>query len=234
MSPREQAATWGWALMLLMLLGPVLLPWYVVWVLPLAWVLPKAPRTALIAVSSLLGVTLWSTEAMRYPGAFSLNVFVGNWLVVPVIVWLLDRAAARPALTDRQRCAVRGRHRHRGAPAAAGGAAGRLSSAYPQPPARAHARVEVPIVPSGAPSRSSTKARERQHRGAERRPTRPRPRRRRRAPTTTTPARARSAAGTCARSPRGSCAARPATARRRWAPAAPATPRCWRATGPSG
>ena len=89
MSPREQAATWGWALMLLMLLGPVLLPWYVVWVLPLAWVLPKAPRTALIAVSSLLGVTLWSTEAMRYPGAFSLNVFVGNWLVVPVIVWLL-------------------------------------------------------------------------------------------------------------------------------------------------
>ncbi len=89
MSPREQAATWGWALMLLMLLGPVLLPWYVVWVLPLAWVLPKAPRTALIAVSSFLGATLWFAEAGRYPGAFSLNVFVGNWLVVPVIVWLL-------------------------------------------------------------------------------------------------------------------------------------------------
>ena len=89
MSSREQAATWGWALMLLMLLGPVLMPWYVVWVLPLTWVLPKAPRTALIAVSSLLGVTLWSTEALRYPGAFTLNVFVGNWLVVPVIVWLL-------------------------------------------------------------------------------------------------------------------------------------------------
>jgi alpha-1,6-mannosyltransferase len=89
MMPREQAATWGWALLLLMLLGPVLMPWYVVWVLPLAWVLPKAPRTALIAVSSLLGVTLWSAEALRYPGAFSLNVFVGDWLVVPVIVWLL-------------------------------------------------------------------------------------------------------------------------------------------------
>ncbi len=89
MSPREQAATWGWALMLLLLLGPVLLPWYVVWALPLAWVLPKAPRTALIAVSSLLGASLWSAEAMRYPGAFTLNVFVGNWIVVPVIVWLL-------------------------------------------------------------------------------------------------------------------------------------------------
>jgi hypothetical protein len=89
MSPREQAATWGWVLMLLMLLGPVLLPWYVVWALPLAWVLPKAPRTALIATSALLGATLWSTEALRYPGAFSVNVFVGNWLVVPVIVGLL-------------------------------------------------------------------------------------------------------------------------------------------------
>jgi alpha-1,6-mannosyltransferase len=89
MSPREQAATWGWVLMLLMLLGPVLLPWYVAWALPLAWVLPKAPRTALIAVSSILGTTLWGTEAMRYPGAFSLNVFVGNWLAVPVIVALL-------------------------------------------------------------------------------------------------------------------------------------------------
>jgi alpha-1,6-mannosyltransferase len=89
MSPREQAATWGWALMLLMLLGPVLMPWYVVWVLPLAWVLPKAPRTALLAVSCLLAVTLWSAEAFRYPGAFTLNVFVGNWLVVPVIVCLL-------------------------------------------------------------------------------------------------------------------------------------------------
>lgn len=89
MSPREQAATWGWALVLLMLLGPVLLPWYVVWALPLAWVLPKAPRTALLAVSSLLGVTLWSAEALRYPGAFTLNVVIGDWIVVPIIVWLL-------------------------------------------------------------------------------------------------------------------------------------------------
>jgi len=99
MSPREQAATWGWALMLLMLLGPVLLPWYVVWALPLAWVLPKAPRTALIATSALLGVTLWSTESMRYPGAFSLNVWVGDWLVVPVIlgllIWLLRDLRSR-------------------------------------------------------------------------------------------------------------------------------------------
>jgi len=89
MTSREQAATWGWVLMLLMLLGPILLPWYVTWALPLAWVLPKTARTTLLAVSSILGVTLWSTEAFRYPGAFTLNVFVGNWIAVPIIVALL-------------------------------------------------------------------------------------------------------------------------------------------------
>jgi hypothetical protein len=30
-------ASWGWGLLCLMLLGPVLLPWYVTWALPLAW-----------------------------------------------------------------------------------------------------------------------------------------------------------------------------------------------------
>ena len=89
MSARELAGSWGWVLMLLMLLGPVLMPWYVTWALPLAWVLPRAARWTLLAVSAILGVTLWSTEAMRYPGAFRLNVFVGNWIAVPIIVGLL-------------------------------------------------------------------------------------------------------------------------------------------------
>ena len=51
--------------------------------------LPRPARTTLVAVSAILGVTLWSTEAMRYPGAFRLNVFVGNWIAVPIIVGLL-------------------------------------------------------------------------------------------------------------------------------------------------
>jgi hypothetical protein len=70
-----------------------------VWALPLAWVLPRAPRAALIATSALLGSTLWSTEAMRYPGAFSLNVILGNWIVMPVIlgflIWLLRDLRSR-------------------------------------------------------------------------------------------------------------------------------------------
>jgi hypothetical protein len=89
MSGQEQAAVWGWALVFLMLLGPILLPWYVVWGLPLVWALPKIPRTTVLAASSMLGVTLWSAEALRYPGAFDLNLLVGYLIVVPVLTWML-------------------------------------------------------------------------------------------------------------------------------------------------
>jgi alpha-1,6-mannosyltransferase len=89
MSGQEQAAVWGWALALLMLLGPILLPWYVVWQLPLVWAVPRIPRAAVIATSAMLGVTLWSAEAMRYPGAFNVDLLVGYLIVVPVLVVML-------------------------------------------------------------------------------------------------------------------------------------------------
>jgi hypothetical protein len=89
MSGQEQAAVWGWGLALLMLLGPILLPWYVVWQLPLVWALPRIPRTAVIATSSLLGVTLWSAEALRYPGAFELDLMIGYVIVVPILTVFL-------------------------------------------------------------------------------------------------------------------------------------------------
>src|SRR5437879_10333044 len=39
----EQAAIWGWALVRLMLLGPILTPWSVVWGLPLFGGVPGVP-----------------------------------------------------------------------------------------------------------------------------------------------------------------------------------------------
>jgi alpha-1,6-mannosyltransferase len=89
---RSVGATWGWAVVLLTLLGPVLLPWYVVWSLPVVWLLPRSARTALIATSALLAVTLWSAEPLRYPGAFNVDLFVGRWIVTPVFLLLLLRA----------------------------------------------------------------------------------------------------------------------------------------------
>jgi hypothetical protein len=89
MSGKELGAVWGWALVLLLLLGPVLLPWYIVWGLPLVWALPRVPRITMIAASAMLGVTLWSEEPLRYPGAFDLNLLVGYLVVVPVLLVML-------------------------------------------------------------------------------------------------------------------------------------------------
>jgi Glycosyltransferase family 87 len=88
-SVRELGAAWGWALVTLLLLGPVLLPWYVVPAMPLVALLPRAPRRALIATSSLMAVTLWSAEPLRYPGGFDVDLFVGRWVVTPILLYLL-------------------------------------------------------------------------------------------------------------------------------------------------
>lgn len=92
LSLQGQAAAWGWALVLMILLGPVLLPWYVVWALPLVWVLPRVPRTALLATSAMMAVTLWSAEPLRFPGAFDMDLFVGRFVVTPVMLVLLANA----------------------------------------------------------------------------------------------------------------------------------------------
>jgi hypothetical protein len=91
MTALELGATWGWALVLMTLLGPVLIPWYVVWALPLLFALPRFTRGVHLTVACLMGVTLWSTEPLRFPGAFELNLFVGRWIVTLVFVVLLWR-----------------------------------------------------------------------------------------------------------------------------------------------
>lgn len=85
----EIAAAVAWSLVLVMLLGPVLLPWYVTWALPLVWLLPRAPRVTLLAASAALALAQWSTEPLRYPGSFSVNLWFGHWIVTPVMTALL-------------------------------------------------------------------------------------------------------------------------------------------------
>jgi hypothetical protein len=82
-------AAWGWGLLCLMLLGPVLLPWYVTWALPLAWLLPRVPRAVMIGTSLALTMSQWTSEPARFPGAYDLNLWVGHYVITPVVIGLL-------------------------------------------------------------------------------------------------------------------------------------------------
>jgi hypothetical protein len=86
---QAQGAAWGWSLLFLMLLGPVLLPWYLAWTLPLAWLLPKAPRLTVVWIGTLLTVSQWATEPTRYSRAYDANVLVGHYVLTPVAVAVL-------------------------------------------------------------------------------------------------------------------------------------------------
>lgn len=93
-APRtELLGAWGWALLALALLGPVLLPWYLAWSLPLVWVLPRAPRTVLIGLSAVLALSQWTAEPFRYPDAYGISVNVGRYVLTPIVVGLLVWAA---------------------------------------------------------------------------------------------------------------------------------------------
>ena len=87
--PLAEGAGWAWGLLCLMLLGPVLLPWYVTWVMPLAWLLPRVPRRVLIGTGVALTVSQWTSEPERFDAAYRGNIWLGHYVVTPVVVGLL-------------------------------------------------------------------------------------------------------------------------------------------------
>jgi alpha-1,6-mannosyltransferase len=92
-SEREALAGWGWALLALTLLGPVLLPWYLAWTLPLLWLLPFVPCAVVVALSAILALSQWTAEPRLYPGAYDVSVIVGRYVLTPVVIGLLVWAA---------------------------------------------------------------------------------------------------------------------------------------------
>jgi hypothetical protein len=84
----ELLGGWGWSLLALTLLGPVLLPWYLAWSLPLIWILPRAPRLTLIALSGVLALSQWTAEPLRFREAYDLNVLIGHYVLTPVVIGL--------------------------------------------------------------------------------------------------------------------------------------------------
>lgn len=113
----DAGASWGWALLLLMLLGPVLLPWYVTWALPLVWLVPRVPRLVTVAMAALLGVSQWVAEPSVFADAYGVNITAGRYLLAPVALglagWLLvdlrRRARALDTIADPAIGSVHGR-----------------------------------------------------------------------------------------------------------------------------
>ena len=73
-------AAWGWGLILLMLLGPVLLPWYVIWALPLVWLVPAVPRTTLLVAGALVMLAYRSAEVVGTNTPIQRS-WVAHWLL---------------------------------------------------------------------------------------------------------------------------------------------------------
>jgi alpha-1,6-mannosyltransferase len=91
-TPWLGGAAWGWGLLCLLLLGPVLLPWYVTWALPLAWLLPQFPRAMLLGASVALTVSQWTSERAGFTTAYDANILFGHYVLTPLLIamaWLL-------------------------------------------------------------------------------------------------------------------------------------------------
>jgi hypothetical protein len=83
--PAEGAA-WAWALVVFILAAPVLLPWYVAWALPVAWVLPRAGRALVIALSCLLAVTHSIANPVLASPQYKFVLLIGHDVVGPTML----------------------------------------------------------------------------------------------------------------------------------------------------
>jgi hypothetical protein len=98
--PPGLARSWGWALLFLVLTAPALLPWYIVWVLPLVWLLPTAPRLVAVGMSAALAV--WEIPASQRSAPVhvydAIRFLTGHAITVVAfasLCWLAVALAAR-------------------------------------------------------------------------------------------------------------------------------------------
>jgi alpha-1,6-mannosyltransferase len=88
-TPAALTAAWGWALLVVILPSPVLFTWYLVWILPLAWALPRVARRAVVILSAFFIVTQLVTESSRLPEVLqSVKLPFGHPVAIAVSVWV--------------------------------------------------------------------------------------------------------------------------------------------------
>jgi hypothetical protein len=85
----REAEAWAWTALVVLLCLPLINPWYLAFVLPLAWLLPTMPRFAVIAAAAILPVTLAAVQYTRAPVVFNGMVWLGRVAVGPALLVLL-------------------------------------------------------------------------------------------------------------------------------------------------
>lgn len=81
----------GWASLISLMVSPVLLPWYLAWLIPLAWILPRSARGGAVLISVALGITELVAEPSRAPRVWEAMVFGLHWVATPIILLVLIR-----------------------------------------------------------------------------------------------------------------------------------------------
>jgi hypothetical protein len=90
---RGEGAAFGLCLLVLTLASPALLPWYLAWALPVAWLLRGVPLRVTVGLSAVLSVThaLSAPEVAR--ATYDVVLFAGRYVVSPLLLvalgWLL-------------------------------------------------------------------------------------------------------------------------------------------------
>jgi alpha-1,6-mannosyltransferase len=89
LSTQAMGAAWGWTILIFLLTAPILFPWYLVWMLPVAWLLPKLPRWGAVVLCSLFPLSYVLAEKPASIAEFNAVIAIGVALVTPMFFLVL-------------------------------------------------------------------------------------------------------------------------------------------------
>jgi len=91
MTGAEEGAGWAWSLLLFTLCAPILFPWYLVWTLPLMWLLPRVPRTAVALMCAVLPLAQVVASPLRSVRLYDDMISLGIGVIAPALFLVLVR-----------------------------------------------------------------------------------------------------------------------------------------------
>jgi hypothetical protein len=89
--PPLVVAAMGWATLIALMISPLLYPWYAMWLVPVAWLLPKRGRDGAVLICVALGITELVAEPSRAPAVWEAMIFGLHYVATPIVLFVLVR-----------------------------------------------------------------------------------------------------------------------------------------------